>query len=279
MTSCLIVEDHDLMAEGILQAATGADLSPIRRARTLFEALQGDAADVILLDLSLPDSCRLDTVSAVLEKWPYARILVLSADVDLDHALMLLRRGVLGVIGKEVSVEHLRSYVNSMTNGGWAITPEVAGSLNKIEGIDENLSRLLAEVSVNCDFSESAELLAIPLAEANAMLLETLEGSGIPLLTPAQLRVLLMVEAGMSNKAAASSLGVGIKTVERHLRDIRKRMHLPEREPRQLGAFAQRLHRGCLLTLEEHIGSANPMAIDPIGVSLDDENSAGTEVG
>jgi DNA-binding NarL/FixJ family response regulator len=267
MTSCLIVEDHDLMAEGILQAAQGAELDPIRRASTLTEALDGPSADVILLDLSLPDTCRLDTANTVRERWPESLVLVLSADVDLDHALMLLRCGVSGVIGKDVTVESLRSYVEIMINRGWAISPEVAKAIAEMNDVPTVLQQILSGVSVDQSFDASAIACGLTTTEANELLDELLHGPNVPLLTPAQLRVLLFVEAGYSNKAAAAALGVGIKTIERHLREIRHRMHLPEREPRQLGAFAQRLHRGCLLTLDEHLrhsSIATPTGTHPV---------------
>ncbi len=253
MTSCLIVEDHDLMAEGIMQAALGAGLDPIRRAATLRNALDGDPADVVLLDLSLPDSCRLDTADAVIAKWPQSRVLVLSADVDFDHALMLLRSGVCGVIGKEVTVNSLRTYVETMINGGFAISADVSKAICGIDDVPEPLARVLSHVSPEHSFDDSAAICGLSSSEAGELLREVLIGPNIPSVTPAQLRVLLLVEAGYTNKAAGLALGVGIKMIERHIRDVRHRMRLPKRESRQLGAFAQRLHRGCLLTLDQHL--------------------------
>jgi DNA-binding NarL/FixJ family response regulator len=240
------------MAKGILQAAQGARLDPIRRASTLTEALDGPSADLILLDLSLPDTCRLDTTNTIRAEWPDSLVLILSADVDLDLALMLLRSGASGVIGKDVTVESLSDYVEAVVNRGWAISPEVAKAIAEMNDVPTILQRVLSAISIERSFDTCAIECGLTTIEANEMLSELLCGPTVPLLTPAQLRVLLFVEAGYSNKAAAAALGVGIKTIERHLREIRNRMHLPEREPRQLGAFAQRLHRGCLLTIDQH---------------------------
>jgi DNA-binding NarL/FixJ family response regulator len=285
MTSCLIVEDHDLMAEGIMQAALGAGLGPIRRAATLHDAFAGDPAEVVLLDLSLPDSCRLDTADAVIARWPASRVLVLSADVDLDHALMLLRSGVSGVIGKEVTVESLRGYVETIISGGFAISADVAKVISAIDDVPEPLVRVLSHVSLEHSFDESAATCGLSRFEAGTLLREVLLGSNIPSLTAAQLRVLLFVEAGYSNKAAAQALGVGIKMIERHIRDVRRRMRLPEREPRQMGAFAQRLHRGCLLSLEDHLSTSNDvdssqpleLATTPRDPQLEDAQLAGID--
>jgi DNA-binding NarL/FixJ family response regulator len=254
MSSCLVVEDHDLIAEGILRAATDAGLSPIRRAATLRSAFVGPAADVVLLDLSLPDSCRLDTVARAIKRWPRSRILVLSADVDVDYAVMLLRAGVQGVVSKDASIANLQRLITNATNHRFALTPEIAGALSAICRKNEELRSVLVAVVGDCGFDDAAMQVGLEPDDAAKLLREMLDGPDIPLLTPAQLRVLLLVEAGLSNKAVAAALDVRVKTIERHLRDVRQRMQLPEGEARQLGAFAQRLHRGCLLTTDQHLG-------------------------
>jgi DNA-binding NarL/FixJ family response regulator len=263
--SCLVVEDHDLMAEGILRAATGAGLHPIRRVSTLGAAFMCRSPDVVLLDLSLPDSCRLDTVAKAIKRWPRSRILVLSADVDSDYAVMLLRTGVQGVVSKDASIANLQRLITAAANHRFALTPEIAGALSSIGNINERLKTVLSLVIGDCGFDDAAEAAEVEPDEAARWLREFLNGSNIPLLTPAQLRVLLLVEAGMSNKAVASALNVRVKTIERHLRDVRQRMQLPEGEARQLGAFAQRLHRGCLLTTDEHLGLQPPADSDDQG--------------
>ncbi len=263
MTSCLVVEDHDLIAEGILRAAKEAGLDPIRRASTLTEAFIGRAPDVVLLDLSLPDSCRLDTVAAAVQRWPRSRVLVLSADVDVDYALMLLCAGVRGVIGKDATVDNLCRHIRSAARGRFALSWDVAVALMKIPGLPEELTWILERVSPSQGLDDVAEAAGVDRDEAHRLLSEVLDGPGIPALTRAQFRVLLLVEAGLSNKAVAAALDVKVKTIERHLRDIRQRMGLPEREARQLGAFAQRLHRGCLLTLDEHLAPTAGCSEEP----------------
>jgi DNA-binding NarL/FixJ family response regulator len=252
MTSCLVVEDHDLTAEGILRAAEGAELHPIGRVRTMAEAIGSEAADVILLDLSLPDSCRLDTASTIRNIFPNARVIVLSADVDPEYSLTLLRNGARGVVGKEVRVARLRQHVEDAIAGGWAITGDIARHLLQFDGLSDgfrNTLELVAEDEIG--FSSSAAKAGFDIQCANDELAECLQN--VATLTNAQMRVMILVDAGLANKAVAAALGIRTKTVERHLRDIRERMGLPERDSRQLGAFAQRLHRGCLLSIEQHL--------------------------
>ncbi len=236
-----------------MRAAESAGLSPISRASTLTDALASEMPDVVLLDLGLPDSCRLDTVEAVLTHWPSARIIVLSADVAADHAVMMLRRGVRGVVNKDVTVEHLRGHINRVMNDRWAITSTIALALLQLEFVPEDLEAILENINDDQDFYDLALRYGIDPTEAGSMLQTLLHSPAVPELTPAQIRVLLLVDSGLANKAVANALNVRTKTVERHLREIRRRANLPEREPRQLGLFAQRLHNGCLLTLEEHL--------------------------
>jgi DNA-binding NarL/FixJ family response regulator len=199
VTNCLVVEDHDLMAEGILRAATEAGLDPVRRVASLTEAFVGRAPDVVLLDLSLPDSCRLDTVAKAVKRWPRARILVLSADVDTDYAVMLLRSGVCGVVSKDASIARLQQLVRATTNHRFALTPEIACALSIIQNVNDELKVVLLSVTNDRGFDDAAQHVGLEPDAAAQLLRELLDGPDIPLLTPAQLRVLLLVEAGMSN--------------------------------------------------------------------------------
>jgi two-component system, NarL family, nitrate/nitrite response regulator NarL len=261
--SGLVIEDHDLMAEGILRAAADAGLSPLRRVASLSEAFALRAPDVVLLDLSLPGTCRLDTVAKVMKRWARTRILVLSADVDADYAVMLLRSGVFGVVSKDASIHYLKRLVQTAMSNRFALTRETASALLTNGTINPILVDILSLICEDIGFYEAAQDRGIDPEVASDLLKDLLAGSEIPVLTPAQLRVLVLVEAGLSNKAVALALDVRVKTIERHLRDIRQRMRLPDGEARQLGAFAQRLHRGCLLTIDEHLANDPELVSGP----------------
>ncbi|SDG56458.1 diguanylate cyclase domain-containing protein [Roseospirillum parvum] len=96
--SVLLVEDNpgDARLIEILLASSGGEPFEVVHAPTLGEALgRLDAApvDVVLLDLSLPDSLGLDTVDRMRRAHPELPIVVLSGTGDDDLALEAVKRG------------------------------------------------------------------------------------------------------------------------------------------------------------------------------------------
>lgn len=95
----LLVEDDALEAELVeagLEGVHGAEALELQRARTLGEALTILAAglpDVVLLDLSLPDSSGLDGLDRIRRQAPRATIVMRTGHRDDDVALEAVRHG------------------------------------------------------------------------------------------------------------------------------------------------------------------------------------------
>src|ERR671933_1348950 len=94
----LLVEDNpgDARLVEILLSEVNAPRFFITHAEHLSEALQrleGQSFDVILLDLSLPDSSGLETVSRTRGAAPRTPLVVLSGQDDEEVALRALQRG------------------------------------------------------------------------------------------------------------------------------------------------------------------------------------------
>jgi len=94
----LIVED-DLADRGVLERIlVRCSLSPenLHTAATLREAmgcLQGQAFDLVLLDLNLPDSSGLGTLQATLTQCPAPAYIVITSDQNEDHGLQAVAQG------------------------------------------------------------------------------------------------------------------------------------------------------------------------------------------
>jgi signal transduction histidine kinase len=87
-------EDVDLIHDLIEEAEGGAFL--VEQARYLSEAIEKSAAtraDVILLDLGLPDSSGLDSLTRLAEAVPHVPIVVLTGLEDETTAVEAVRRG------------------------------------------------------------------------------------------------------------------------------------------------------------------------------------------
>jgi len=97
-TTVLLVEDDPADARLIQDALAGTGKSPfrvewVRQLSDALERLSGEGFEVILLDLSLPDSKGLDAFDQVFQAAPDSLILVLSGLTDEDTALQAMERG------------------------------------------------------------------------------------------------------------------------------------------------------------------------------------------
>lgn len=96
-TAILLVEDEDADARLVTRSlAPYARRSSVARATSLKEArvwLHRNACDVVLLDLSLPDSFGLETVTRLHADAPSLPLVVLTGYDDEDFALEILAHG------------------------------------------------------------------------------------------------------------------------------------------------------------------------------------------
>ncbi|PGH54110.1 hypothetical protein CRT60_30270 [Azospirillum palustre] len=96
-TAILLVEDEDADARLVIRSlAPYARRSSVARATSLKEArawLHRNACDVVLLDLSLPDSFGLETVTRLHADAPSLPLVVLTGYDDEDFALEILAHG------------------------------------------------------------------------------------------------------------------------------------------------------------------------------------------
>ena len=94
----LLVEDNPgdarLLREALKDVANYQfDLDHVERLSQALERLRGEAFDVVLLDLSLPDGQGLDNLAAVRDAAPGVPILVLTGLDDEEVAVRALRVG------------------------------------------------------------------------------------------------------------------------------------------------------------------------------------------
>ncbi|MDP1926354.1 MAG: PAS domain S-box protein, partial [Thiobacillus sp.] len=97
-TSVLLIEDEPADAKLIQNALTGAGNSLfcvewVTRLADALERLKSERFEVVLLDLSLPDSKGLEAFDQVFQAAPDSLILVLSGLTDEETALQAMQRG------------------------------------------------------------------------------------------------------------------------------------------------------------------------------------------
>ena len=115
MTKVYIIDDHNLVVEGILSLFQNEDeISVCGYAKTAQEALiffENDLADVILMDINLPDMSGLDLCKLLKEKYPNVKILALSTFNQSSYISKMMANGASGYLLKNIAKEELMEAV------------------------------------------------------------------------------------------------------------------------------------------------------------------------
>jgi DNA-binding NarL/FixJ family response regulator len=179
----LVVEDHALVREGLLQT-----LRKLARNTHPFGASDSESAlavltantdmELVVLDLMLPGLNGMSLLGVLRKRFPAIPVVVLSALEDRDTVRKAVRQGASGFVGKSGNSEELI----------FALKKVLAGEIYIPE--------------------KYADLDAKPVTESAIYL------------TPTQTRVLALLTEGFSNQHIADLLGVTVGTVKLHFVNI-----------------------------------------------------------
>ncbi|MEO8382415.1 MAG: response regulator transcription factor [Acidobacteriota bacterium] len=133
MITVLIVDDHDIVREGLKQIVleTG-DIVVGGEARTGAEAMERVRSrvwDVVILDLNLPDRPGLDLLGEIRQVAPQSPVLILSMHQQVSYAVRALKMGAAGYVSKDTAREHLVQAIRKLARGERFLTPAVAEGL------------------------------------------------------------------------------------------------------------------------------------------------------
>ena len=133
MIRVLIVDDHDIVREGLKQIVSETtDITVADEARTGGEALEKARKrtyDVIVLDLNLPDRPGLDVLTQMRSVAPGTNVLILSMHQQASYASRALKAGASGYVSKDNAREHLATAIRKLAQGERFISPALAESL------------------------------------------------------------------------------------------------------------------------------------------------------
>lgn len=125
-----IVEDDSSLADALCAVITDApDMRLAGVARSCAEGLallQGQPADVLLVDLGLPDGSGIDVIRAATRMWTACNVVVSTHFVDEAHVIRSIEAGATGYLLKDSSPARIADEIRSVARGGSPISPIIA---------------------------------------------------------------------------------------------------------------------------------------------------------
>ena len=195
----LIVDDHEVVRIGL---GAVLDLTPgmkvVGQARSKADAItqcRRTKADVVLLDIRLPDGSGIDAAREILSAHPDVRILFLTSFADEHTVLEAILSGAQGYVLKDIASAALIRAIKTVAAGQPLIDPRLA-------------THTLSWVKHLSAGQTSAKR---------------------SLLSPQEQRILPHVAGGLTNKEIAQRLDLSEKTVKNYLANIYSKLQIGRR--------------------------------------------------
>ena len=198
-TRVALADDDVLLREGLASLLERSGLDVVGQcgdAAQLIKLVRERRPDLVIVDIRMPPSHStegLDAARAIRAEFPETAVLVLSAHVEVEHALDLLASG---------------------ERSGYLLK----GSIFDVAEFVETLQRIVRGASV-VDPALVHELVAARRA-----------GDPLGDLTTREREVLSLMAEGRTNAGIGHQLWVAEGTVEKHVRSIMMKLQLPETE-------------------------------------------------
>ena len=125
----LVEDDVNFQGALIMAIETAPDMVLRAMASTRAQGLQMLAqvpADVLLVDLGLPDGSGIDVIRQAHERWPTCNIMVCTTFGDEAHVLQSIEAGAAGYLLKDSTPQNMVAEIRSLHAGGSPISPQIA---------------------------------------------------------------------------------------------------------------------------------------------------------
>lgn len=204
MIRVLIVDDHEMVRIGVsAYLSAQQDMTVVGEASNGAEAIEKALElkpDIILMDNVMPVLTGAEATAQILQKWPTAKIMMVTSFLDDDKVYPALEAGAVSYILKTSNAKQIAEAIRKTMNGETVLEPEVTTKM---------MSRMRSNSSS-------------PLYEQ---------------LTEREMEVLLLVAQGKTNQDIADELFIALKTVKTHVSNILAKLDVQDRTQAVVYAF------------------------------------------
>lgn len=202
----IIADDHKMIREGIKQLLELSDkikvVGMVSDGAECIPMLKEAKADVLLLDINMPNKNGLDTLSEIKKLDIDIKVIILTVHNEVDYLMRAMDMGADGYVLKDSGSAELIYAIEKVMAGENYIQPDMIPMLN------------------------------------SKMIVRNTDKEKIKSLTKRELEVLVSVAEGMFNKEIADKLHISERTVKNHISNIFKKIEVADRT--QAAVFAIR---------------------------------------
>jgi len=192
----LLADDHKIVRDG-LRTLIGKEagmevIGEAENGRKALKMAEKIRPNVVIMDVTMPDMNGIEATRKMLTEVPGVKVIALSMHSDRRFVLGMLEAGASGYLMKDCAFDELAKAVRSVATGQTYLSPSIADVLVKgyLDKVNEKIS-----------------VARSPLTEREREILQ-------------------LLAEGRSSKEIAAHLGVSVKTVETHRRNMMQKLNM-----------------------------------------------------
>ena len=200
----LLVDDHEMVRIGVsAYLKVQPDMEVVGEAVNGLEAVDKALElrpDIILMDMVMPKMNGAEATKAIIEKWPEAKIMIITSFLDDDKVYPALEAGAISYILKTSNAKRIAEAIRETLKGQTVLEPEVT-------------TKMMKRMRVGNQSSPHEQL------------------------TERELEVLLLISKGKTNQDIADELYIAVKTVKTHVSNLLSKLEVQDRTQAVIYAF------------------------------------------
>ena len=208
MIKIIIISDIKIYCEGLRQILDNSHLirviGAVSNINDTILTIERDIPDVILLDMTMIDSCNL--VQKLVKECPFSRVVALAVPKDEHSIVECAEAGIKGYVARESSVNELIEAIIETDNGEFYCPSKISACIfKKVKDLAQHTEnkRLPMEIDEGLQQYES--------------------------LTTREQQIASLLGHGLSNKHIASRLTIEVSTVKNHVHNILVKLDVKSR--------------------------------------------------
>ena len=208
MIKVLFVDDHEMVRIGVsAYLSAQSDIEVIGEADNGLKAVELAMElrpDIILMDLVMPEMDGIEATKRIIEKWPEAKIIIVTSFLDDEKVYPALEAGATSYMLKTSKASEIARAVRSTFQGQSVLEAEVTGKMME-------------------------KLRRPKITQLHDQL------------TNREMEILLLMTQGKTNQEIADELYIALKTAKVHVSNILSKLAVQDRTQAVIYAFKHSL--------------------------------------